>query len=319
MKKLFKIISLFILLLANFSFVFADELDINTTDPRASSTRGNYLDKFKQDEHFIGDFVGEKWIQWLTINVAKDIKNVFMAVAVVILFVVTIKLFFWGGGDEDLKKWRLSILWTTIGIIIMQISYVAFTALYDKWVNEATAAGFSDSVMYPITNLMEVMASFMFIGIAIFAFFRIVTGGWNEEKYKKWVQSITWAIIWFILIKISSKLVKSIYWDVNCTKTGFITTCNWQALGNPDLSETVKIIRSVIQYSTWFVWVIVIVLIIYAWMMIVTSAWSDEKIKKAKNMFKYIIIWMIIIVLSVSMFQFMWWADLGWVIGSFTK
>jgi len=317
MRKLFKILFLVTLLFSSFS-VFAI-WDIKTVDPRAASDRWNYLDTFKENEHFMWNFVWEKWAQNLLLVVAKDIKNIFIAIAVLYLFITTIKLFFWSGWEEDIKKWRLSILWVSIWIIIMQISYVAFASLYDKWITEATAAGFSGSVLNPIIKLMEVMASFIFISMAILSFYGIVTGGWSEEKYKKWVQWVQAAIIWFILIKISARLVNSIYWTVNCTNTWLATTCNWQALWNPNLSDTVKIIRSIIQYSTGFIWIIVIVLIIYTWMTILTSGWSEEKMKKAKSNLTYIVIWILVIVLSVSLFQFMGWADLNWVIWSFSN
>jgi hypothetical protein len=315
-KKLFKILVLATLLFSNFS-VFAI-WDIKTVDPKAASDRGSYLDIFKENEHFTGDFVWEKWARNLLLVVAKDIKNIFIAIAVLYLFITTIKLFFGTWWEEDIKKWRLSILWVTIWIIIMQIAYIAFVSLYDKWISESTAAGFSSSILSPIIKLMGVTASFIFIGVAILSFYGIVTGGWNEEKYKKWVQWVMAAIIWFILVKISATLVNSIYWTVNCTNTWLATTCNWQALWNPNLSDTVKIIRSVIQYSTGFIGIIVIVLIIYTGMTILTSGWSEEKMKKAKSSLVYIIIWILLIVLSVWIFQFMWWADLNWVIGSFS-
>ena len=317
MTKLFKILLLATLLFSSFS-VYAI-WDIKTVDPKVASDRGNYLDIFKAGEHFSGNFVWEKWARNLLLTVAKDAKNIFIAIAVLYLFVTTIKLFFWTGWEEDIKKWRLSILWVSIWIIIMQISYVAFASLYDKWISESTAAGFSSSVLSPIIKLMWVMASFIFIGMAILSFYWIITGGWSEEKYKKWVQGVQAAIIWFILVKISATLVNSIYWTVDCTNTWLATTCNWQALWNPNLSDTVKIIRSVIQYSTGFIWIIVIVLIIYTWMTILTSGWSEEKMKKAKSSLIYITIWILVIVLSVGLFQFMWWADLNWVIWSFNN
>ncbi|MCK9272779.1 hypothetical protein M0P65_04510 [Candidatus Gracilibacteria bacterium] len=317
MRKLFKILFLVTLLFSSFS-VFAIG-DIKTVDPRAASDRGNYLDTFKENEHFMGNFVGEKGAQNLLLVVAKDIKNIFIAIAVLYLFITTIKLFFGSGGEEDIKKWRLSILWVSIGIIIMQISYVAFASLYDKGITEATAAGFSGSVLNPIIKLMEVMASFIFISMAILSFYGIVTGGGSEEKYKKGVQGVQAAIIGFILIKISARLVNSIYGTVNCTNTGLATTCNGQALGNPNLSDTVKIIRSIIQYSTGFIGIIVIVLIIYTGMTILTSGGSEEKMKKAKSNLTYIVIGILVIVLSVSLFQFMGGADLNGVIGSFSN
>jgi small-conductance mechanosensitive channel len=122
----------------------------------------------------------------------------------------------------------------------------------------------------------------------------------------------------FILVKVSAKLVYSIYWNIECTETILWTQqCKDTALGNPDLGATTKIIATVLQYMTWFVGIITIILIVYAWFMIVTSNWDDGKVKKWKSVIKYIIIWIVMIAASVLIFNFMLGKDLGWIVSSF--
>lgn len=50
-------------------------------------------------------------------------KNFFIAIAVVFLFVGAMKLLFAAGDEEKVKKWKNNIIWVSIGIFFMQISY----------------------------------------------------------------------------------------------------------------------------------------------------------------------------------------------------
>lgn len=256
----------------------------------------------------------EKWANWLMYNIAKDLKDFLIVVAIIYMFILVLQLFFWKWSEDDLKKWRIWIMWTSIWIVVMQMSFVAANTMFFADGMWAWAAqNLIATVLDPIIRLLEVVTSFIFIWMAILAFYRIIASWWNEEAYKKWINSIINAMVWFLLIKVSAKLVHSIYWKPECTSGTFnLEECNF----NPDISETSKIIAHFIQYFTWFIWVIVMILIIYTWFNILTSHWDETKVKKAKSTIRYIIIWILIIASSVIMFNFMVWrnnpADIVW-------
>ena len=75
---------------------------------------------------------GEKGAKYLLITIARDVKNVVTLLAAVYLFIMVIRLIFSGGSEEDVKKWREGIIAATLGIIVMQISYVLVSNLFDK-------------------------------------------------------------------------------------------------------------------------------------------------------------------------------------------
>jgi hypothetical protein len=53
-----------------------------------------------------------------------------------------------------------------------------------------------------------------------------------------------------------------------------------------------------------FIWLIVVILIIYAWFMVLTSVWDEEKLKKAKSIIMYIAIWLFILVANYLILTF---------------
>ncbi len=311
MIKLIKILLIYIICFCSISFVFADDLDIKVDNIKKwTDNRNEYIDRFWiADIFFWWTEVWEKWASRLLINIAKDVKNVAIAVAVIFLIVLVLRLLFSSWTEDDIKKWKAWIMWLSIWIMIMQISFTTVTILFDENIWATTAAKFTETIIQPIIRLLELLASFVFISIAIFSFYKIITSSWQEDSFKKWVQTIISSLIGFILIKISTVFVNSIYWKVKCEISIIGTTiCEWDGLWNPNLSEVVVTIWKIIQFTTWFIWIITVILIIYSWIMLILSRWNEEYLKKFKSSLLYIFIWILIIVTSVILFRFIsWW------------
>jgi hypothetical protein len=53
-----------------------------------------------------------------------------------------------------------------------------------------------------------------------------------------------------------------------------------------------------------FVWIIVILMIIYAWFTVLTWAWDEEKLKRAKTSILYIAIWILILIINYLILTF---------------
>lgn len=111
------------------------------------------------------------------ITIARDLKNVVTLLAVVYLFIMVIKIIFSNGGEEDVKKWRLGILYASLGIVMMQVAYVLISTLFDRPVTGVTAFDFLEKVVYPFVRMLELLASFAFLAMAFYAFYLIITAG----------------------------------------------------------------------------------------------------------------------------------------------
>jgi Type IV secretion system pilin len=61
--------------------------------------------------------------------IAFQIKNVVIILAVIFLVIAVIKLLFSPNSEEDVKKWRNSIIWVSVGIFVMQIAFSAWSTL----------------------------------------------------------------------------------------------------------------------------------------------------------------------------------------------
>jgi hypothetical protein len=57
----------------------------------------------------------------------------------------------------------------------MQIPFTIYSVMFDKDVNANLAVNIKEKLINPFVNLLMLLASFAFIAVAIYAFFRIVT------------------------------------------------------------------------------------------------------------------------------------------------
>jgi len=308
MKSFLKIFLSLLVICLSFSYSYAvDDLNIwNLNWEWQQAKNNNHLNSLSWEWFFkIWGTWGEKWILYLLFRIAKDIKNVFFAIASLYLIILIIKILFSNNTEEEVWKFKKWVIWTTIWIIIMQIAYTSTKVLYDRGVWQTTAFNFTQTIIQPFINLLELLASFFFIAIAIFAFYRIVTANLDEEKVKQGKISIFQAIVWFIVIKIADVIVTNTYWTINCNSNwGFLQITNQNCIEDPEVEWLMWMLISIINWINSFVWIVVVIMIIYAWFNILISAWDENKIKKAKNIILYIIIWMFILAANFALLTF---------------
>jgi len=63
-------------------------------------------------------------------------------------------------------------------------------------------------------------------------------------------------------------------------------------------------VQDIIEYLLWFITLIAVIYIIYAWFNILIWWWDEEKLKKSKSTILYVVIWMAVIWLSYSIVTF---------------
>jgi len=242
---------------------------------------------------------GQKAIFNSIIRISRDLKNLFFLIAWVYFLVIVIKLLFSEKTEESSTNFKKWIIWISVWIIVTQISYYMVNVLFDKNINVALAKNFVDIVIQPLITILQTSASFIFIWMMIFAFFKLVTANWNEDQIKSWKMTVLYSFIWFILIKAANTLVDSIYSKISCTSIWWVNCTS-----NIEVSWGAQIVVNIINWMNSFVWLFVIIMVIYAWLIVLTSIWDEEKLKKAKSIILYIAIWLLILVANYLILTF---------------
>ncbi len=110
----------------------------------------------------------------------------------------------------------------------------------------------------------------------------------------------------------------SIFWGSDSE----IPYCEWNDCGLQQWIEQVKnswvdwlvtegkaseYIQWITVYILGFLSLIAVIIIIYAWFNLLTSAWDEEKSKKSKTIIIFTIIWLVIIYLAWPITKFVIW------------
>jgi len=142
--------------------------------------------------------------------------------------------------------------------------------------------------------------------MGVYAFFKIVTSAGDAKGLDAGKMTIVNAVIGFMVIKIAWVLVGSLYGKAQCEGTRFlgIELCT-NAISDPNLSETARLFAIILSYINGFLFLIVVILIIYAGWLILSSQGDDKKMSKAKKIIKYILIGLVLVSVSILLFNFL--------------
>lgn len=299
-----KIIITFFILIWTFSF-----LGINNS----YSDNSKYLDNLtdNQDIKVDKDWSGEEGIQYLANRIAKSLQAIFFAIATIYFLIISIKLIITNKTEEEISNFKKWILWISIWLILTQLASAFVNNIY-QWkdteisFNEGStfdvidlATNLKDNIINPLIQILETAAAFFFVIIAIYAFFRIITSAWDEEKAKTWKMTVLYAIIWFIVIKLARFLINAVY-----KMNGTSSITGWVSNISNDLSWVWEIIFNIINWMNSFVWLFVIIMILFTWAKIIFSWWDEDKLSKAKKSIIYIVIWIAIILMNYLILMF---------------
>ncbi|ATU05509.1 hypothetical protein BKN14_03600 [Candidatus Gracilibacteria bacterium HOT-871] len=249
----------------------------------------------------------------LLLNIAISIINILFIISIVYFFIIAIKLIANPDSDQESGNFKKGILWTSLGLMVIQMARVFVNSLYiNKKVQEGTigsgdglanmANNLLNNIIKPLTDLLETGASFLFIMIAIFAFYKLVTSNGDDGAAKSGKMMVAYAIIGFIIIKVSATLVKAVYGECTTGALGIIinSTCNHTA----NISGVGAIITNIINWLNSFIGVGVIIMVIYAGLQIIFSKGDEDKISSGKKSITYILIGIGILVMNYLILTF---------------
>lgn len=263
-----------------------------------------HLDKLKWNNDINPWNDWEKSIKELLYIAAKDLKVIFYFIAWIYFLILVIRILTKTNTEEEIGNFKKWILWISVWIIITQVSYYFVNVLYDQEVWWELANNFTDDIIEPIILILETATSFFFMLTAIVWYYYLITANWNEEQVEKWKKSFIYAIIWFVLVKVARILIMTTYWKIDCNYSWVLSIFGWTCSAESDLSELSQLIVEIINWVNGFVWIIVVLMIVYAWILVLFSGWDEDKLNKAKDILKYIFIWLLVIVFSYLILTF---------------
>lgn len=312
MKK----IILWFLIVFGLLFAFADTVSADVIDLSISGNGGNEstavrnndkLQDFHTDSFIdVSGNWGERWLFNTLVRIARDMKNLFYAIATVYFLIIVLRLIFASNTEEELWKFKKGIVWITIGLIVMQIAFAFTKIMFDQGISARLGASLIEHLVWPMIALIQTIAAVFFLAVAIFAFYRLITANGNEEAVKSGKMTILYAIIGFMILRFARAIVEAFYGHINCESfsLGFVTIEGQNCVNEVNISEGTDIIITVLNYFNGFVAIVVMIMLIYAGAQILLSGWDEEKISKGKKSIIYIAIGMFLLAFNYLLLTF---------------
>ena len=86
--------------------------------------------------------------------------------------------------------------------------------------------------------------------------------------------------------------VETIYHETTDIRTNWDTDVEW------DNTEYLKLSKTINKYLWFFMWTVSLIVVVYAWFLLMSSNWSDEDLKKWNKMLIWGLVWIFVSLLA---------------------
>lgn len=226
---------------------------------------------------------GQIWIFLRTVAVA-----LFFALLVWAWF----QFIFNADNPDGIKKAKMSLLYILLGAAIFFLARWILSKLLSVWAIEGVYGDNWNTVMDKANNLALVVLSFLkaiAFFVALFFIvrygFQIVSAVGEEEKITAARQGVINVLLALVFIKIIDYLY-------------------YIALSGDFKNKAVDFIVQASKFLTYIVGTCFILALIYAWYIMLTASWNDERTTKAVNIVKAVfVIWILVLLFMLVIHQ----------------
>ena len=257
-----------------------------------------------------------EWANWgeavrnVMFQIFKNLAVAVFILAVILAFVSVIQLLISENGEEDFSKWMKTLVWSIAGLFLISISYTIIRQFEQRVLLNPTLSARSIfdltiNIIYPILNFLRYMAATAFLLSALYAFFRIITAAGAEEWLEEGKKIFIGSVLGFVVMMFAEPIVRLAYGGGSCGSNkvfGVGVNCVNRVF---DTAGAFAFIAKVIVFLNWFLALTVTIMIIYAGFLVLTGGGEEEKSDKAKNIIKYAIIGILMLLFSYVIFRFL--------------
>ena len=249
----------------------------------------------------IEDMINNTWISLLkTVKLILQWLLIFFIVYIWIQMIISM----WSD-EEELSKAKRQLWYSLIALVFINIPWTLFEALnitnkdsvwttinWSEFTKPASWNNnifinyniFGETLFENVLWFIEVAILWVAVLMLVIAGIRILTSRWREEKIKEWKNKFVWSIIWLIMLALIEVWKWFVFtWDI-WSKTSWGT---W-------------LFVSLINMALYIAGPIAIAFLTLAWYYYITSAWDDERVKKAKSIIINTVIATIILIASYT-------------------
>lgn len=243
-------------------------------------------------------FSGERQIRDSVRAIAKVVRNLIGAIAIILIIISGIRMIFAQGEESIITDQKRSITYAIVGLVAILLIERMIDILYGPTGVERIAlstdveSAFSTEV-YGLINFIKAIIASIAILFIIISGIKSITAAGEEEKITKQKKSVMWIIIGLILLAVDQIIVKNIFGAPVKEQADQIIASNVTAIINT--------LGTVIQFALGFVGLIALGALIYGAGMMIANYGNDEMVQKSKKIVTSAVIGIIIIISAYTL------------------
>ncbi|MEI6711354.1 MAG: hypothetical protein WCK88_03965 [bacterium] len=216
--------------------------------------------------------------QNLLFNIFFILAGFLFVVALIVAFFAAIRLFISDNGEEDFSKWTKTLIWSVMGLFLVTLSYGFIKSLSQSVLLQGgtelsinTVYQATINIIYPVLNFLRYIAAICFFVVIVYAFYRIIFAGGDEEGFQSGKRTFITASLGFIIMLVAEPIVRMSYGGSNCSGSklfGIPTECTNRVFDTNIFFGTVI---KVIIFLNGFIALATVVMIMYAGFLVLTG------------------------------------------------
>lgn len=293
-KFISKLLIIFSILFSGYTISYAGNIDFKD----ASSATA----KFTKNSINLKSWDAKTQIQNTTVNIFKILKIVVWGLLIFfIVYAWAMMIFSMGDTEDKITEWKRTIWYSLIWLLFINIPWSLYSAFSWKRTTDTVtwSAGWNTSIfsrnifinseafwpiLWNLIGFLQMILAVFAVIILVFAWLQIMMAQWKDDVVSKAKSKIIYSILWLFFLWILEA------WKVVIYKWDLIKW--WQ-----------EIFASLANLALFFAWPVAIFFLSLAWYYYITSGWSDDKIKKAKNI---VINTLLATLILIWMYTFFW-------------
>ena len=247
-------------------------------------------------------FSGERQIRDTVRSVAKVIRNLIGAIAIILIIISGIRMIFAQGEESIITDQKRSITYAIVGLVAILLIERMIDIIYGPAgvvrveLSTDVESAFSTEV-YGLINFIRAIIASVAILFIIISGLKSITAGGEEEKITKQKRAVVWIVVGLALLAVDRTIVDN-FFKIPTQQTDPELVDKIQA-GN--VTAIINMIGTVIQFALGFVGLIALAALIYGAGMMIANYGNDEMVQKAKKIVKSAVIGIIIIISAYTL------------------
>ncbi len=300
------------------SLTFLDEEGETVEDSTQTDSQGNSVTLLNDNGYLVVNeirYSGESQIQSAILAIAKVLRNLIGAFAVLWIVVSGIQMVLAGGDETKITEQKHAITYSAIGLMIILLLERGITLIYgvpgvERGLSTA-GPGISEEIIGVIAFVKALIGAAAILMIMINGF-KTITAQGEEDKITTQKKAILWVIVGLVVIMVNEFAVENLFIEPAQRQIAqsqlfmaqgeeIIPQDEQEGISLSNVNNLINLFGTITQFILGFVGIIAFAALIYGAASMIGNYGNDEMVEKSKKIIRNAIIGIVVILSAFAL------------------